>query len=360
MRADQQIHNDASVHPPIYIQLHDDDPEDLIQAEVVGELISPPIKKSEVGNWLQRNYPPGWFSSCNCDRRCSVGLHIHVSLKADADYAKLMDPAFYEFFMERAREFALRFPTGSRIRNFLVSRLGGQNRFCLATLDTQRQIGLLDKPQTGERRDVRRTIINYPYGMHKTIECRVFPMFPSWGQAKEAAFLFIHSVEDFLKAAKPLKMKRILVRLKNKDLGRKEGDPVPKKKMNLGDFGGDENVRHPNQDESPPHDIVEEMRLERRARLERQEQRARQDAAAGLIPVPPPRRVNLNPPGRNPFVINTDSFATTTDFVVPVPDWRAIVRAQSPAILAGVGTDQEAEDGPLEEPVSFRNTRRRG
>jgi len=235
-RPDQRVHQDASVHPPIYIyktlDLVDLHPE---QAGIVGEIMSPPIKKSQIGKWLEDNYPPGWFSSCVCERRCSVGLHTHVSLKADADYARLMAPAFYGFFMERANAFASTLPD-TRYSRTLRARLAGENRFCYARLDTARQLGLLDKPQSGERRDVRRTILNYAYGMHKTLECRVFPMAPTWGEAKTAVFLFIHAVEDFLKDAPPLKMKRILVRLKNKDLKRRQDDPVKKKNLHRNIF----------------------------------------------------------------------------------------------------------------------------
>lgn len=225
------LHQDASVHNPIYIYLKPDlsDAKPLIQAPFVGELISHPMRKMEVGKWLESNYPGGWFSSCTCERGCSVGLHVHVSLKADADYARLMNPKFKDFFLKRAWELVATLTLGSRYRSFFENRLFGDNRFCMAKLDTQRQLGLLDKPQSGERRDVRRTILNYAYGMHKTLECRVFPMAPSWMEAKTVVFLFINAVEDFLKDAPPIKKRQFLVRLKHKDLKRVE-EKVKKKK----------------------------------------------------------------------------------------------------------------------------------
>jgi hypothetical protein len=357
MREDQILHQDASVHAPMGAGEDTKDPLYAIYEECVGELVSPPMRKKEVGPWLEKNHPPGWYSLCRCDRRCSVGLHVHVSLKADADYARLMNPAFFRFFLSRAYDFANRFQNQQKLYGFLSSRLRGENRFCLSTLDTQRQIGLLDKPQSGPRRDVRRTILNYPYGMHKTIECRVFPMFPSWGMAKEAVFLFIHSVEDFLKDAPPFKVKRFLVRLRNKDLGRRPSKTAPPQRPAILDVlrelqEVDEGIREENEGEIHNRAVFAARRLQEHING-RQRARPSPPSAVGEWPVvraAPDRPPRPTISWTDPINPHTGLTATTTDGGVAFTDWLGHVR------VADQPLDEPSQDPP-EAPILQRRRR---
>lgn len=120
------------------------------------------------------------------DRSC--GMHVHVSFNA-ADVMLLNTPAFFAYFKQRWNEWGTRMnldPNGQFFR-----RLNGRNTFCRVitrTVDYQSQD--------------RYSQLNFSaWSDHKTLECRLLPMFKrtSLGVAAVQELLAIY--EDFLHAA---------------------------------------------------------------------------------------------------------------------------------------------------------------
>lgn len=71
-----------------------DDVSIKVTGNYVGEVSSPPMSLSEIEKieeWIRKNYP----SFCN--ETC--GFHVHISLRDNLDYARLMTQNFYEYFL---------------------------------------------------------------------------------------------------------------------------------------------------------------------------------------------------------------------------------------------------------------------
>lgn len=153
----------------------------------LGEICSAPLHSlAVVMRWVEKNYPSSVNSSC--------GLHVHISLKSNLSYSRLMSLEFYNFFLSRVE-------TWGKEREILStlpfwSRLKGANSYCRKTFAPDNQANKTSKDPW------RYTHLNYCFALHSTIECRVFPMFKNKSLAVEAIELFCSCVEDFLNAHK--------------------------------------------------------------------------------------------------------------------------------------------------------------
>lgn len=155
--------------------------------QAVGELVSRPMATwDEVENFLQNNWPDATCSKC--------GFHIHVSFKNPAYYTVLVSEKFYQYFLDSMEDWG---------RNFLCKnqefwdRLRGQNRYCKKRFDADAQIKRKEK---GHNNQLRRTQLNYCYGIHGTLECRLLPMFKDLRTGISSVKAFITCVEDYLEA----------------------------------------------------------------------------------------------------------------------------------------------------------------
>ena len=127
-----------------------------------GEFVSNPLKNESELKQFFEFYPDEVNSSC--------GMHCHFSFKDDKkSYYILNSNRFYEFFMEKIKQWAidLNIREGSRF----WKRYQGENRYVLKGWNGNQQIKNEDKDSS------RYHILNFSYNCHKTLEIRLLPMF---------------------------------------------------------------------------------------------------------------------------------------------------------------------------------------
>lgn len=165
----------------------------------VGEAVSPPLSLKEVLKWTERNYPH--YTDVEDDTRggeANCSLHIHLSTKTTLDYAKLMGKKFFTSFYEELQKWGKEKKIPKN--HYFWTRASGKHRFCVGEHAASKQSVLTAKV------NARRTMLNYCWAMHKTLECRVFPLFPQMDLSLSAIEWFVEFTEDWLrKEAKPEK-----------------------------------------------------------------------------------------------------------------------------------------------------------
>lgn len=154
-----------------------------------GEKTSPPLEWEEVRAWMLKYYPD------SCTERC--GLHVHVSMKSAQAYSILGSLAFYEHFLCRMNAWGDKHLTKSTADyDLFFQRLLGFNKYCVLKLNPYEQMRARNKAEARRAmaggHQLRRTHLNFPYGMLKTLECRLFPMFSE-------PMIAYRAVEEFVK-----------------------------------------------------------------------------------------------------------------------------------------------------------------
>lgn len=132
----------------------------------VGELPSEPLELSKFPTWMRRYYPSHVNESC--------GLHVHMSFKSALHYQQLMVPEYpatmVAYITKWAKDAAI--PKEHPI----WKRLNGKNQFCKQEFFADQQVAKMNKNYGHDGVGHRYTVINYCYGLHATLECRVLPM----------------------------------------------------------------------------------------------------------------------------------------------------------------------------------------
>lgn len=142
----------------------------------IGELPSPILYANEKDalkagtstwqKWVEVSYPQAVNNSC--------GLHVHMSFRHLLIYQRLMVPQFQQevirLFGDWARENSL------PLDHPLWGRLRGESEYCQHRFEPELQSLRRDKGHNRTERGNRYTAINYCYGTHSTIECRLLPM----------------------------------------------------------------------------------------------------------------------------------------------------------------------------------------
>ncbi len=142
----------------------------------IGELISIPLPFDKIHEWVDRNYPVDFNSSC--------GMHIHFSFKNDYEYSQFCSKRFYDYFIAEITAWAIKMKVKKASRFFY--RLNGKNTFC--GLGYSYQNNKMQLRSSGERYN----ILNYCYDKHRTIEIRLSHV---W-QNHDYAFRYIEACYD--------------------------------------------------------------------------------------------------------------------------------------------------------------------
>jgi len=160
---------------------------------LVGEVVSAPLTSVELAvAWMRANYPQAGNNTC--------GFHIHISLPS-LHYSRLMNEDFNNKFLSAMEEFWARNRTAPGFDLFR-SRLDGQNRYCQKIFRPEEQLWRTE--HYGDHARVPRySQLNYCWGRHGTMECRLFPYFPRISNAVGALECFTGCVNEFLATAKP-------------------------------------------------------------------------------------------------------------------------------------------------------------
>lgn len=175
---DITIHADASIHefPGI---MH------------FGEIASPPMRpiQAEIEEWITTHYPAAH------DHRC--GFHVHVSVTNARIYGKLATRPFFEYWRERTKEWAKKHcaKAADGKEHPIWHRLRGENKYCRMEFSAINQMRKKTKPPNDPE---RRTALNFCWGLHRTIENRVYPMFDTPKLATKAVFEFTDCINTYL------------------------------------------------------------------------------------------------------------------------------------------------------------------
>jgi hypothetical protein len=165
---------------------------------VAGEVNSPPLSDfAACEAWLRENYPQQVNESC--------GFHVHVSLKP-LHYSRIMNPGYEPVFLEAMEDLYTRFRGEPAFAQFR-ERLDGQNQYCQKIFRPEDQLWRREPygDRVGAHALPRYSQLNYCWGRHGTMECRLFPCFPQVQHAIEACKSFIDSINNFLATCPPEK-----------------------------------------------------------------------------------------------------------------------------------------------------------
>ena len=129
----------------------------------VGEIRTAPLPPGQMLRLVPEIYPDEVNKTC--------GLHLHMSFRSLVSYGALCEDEFWPFLSGRLEVWGER----ANIKNpEFWARLRGENNYCSNSCK-----GPYRRQQTRatDRGDVRYAPVNYCWGLHKTVEVRVLPMF---------------------------------------------------------------------------------------------------------------------------------------------------------------------------------------
>lgn len=170
-----------------YDEFKNIDYDDYSVKRKIGELVTKPFSSlKEVLDFIDNNWPDESTERC--------GFHVHTSFHNIAIYSQLMEQVFFHFFLKTMEDWAKDRPCSNK---FFWNRLNNGNKYCRKEFIPDKQINQRSK---GEH---RYTHLNYCYSFHKTVECRLFPVFESVETAKSATVAYLNCIESFLKQNPP-------------------------------------------------------------------------------------------------------------------------------------------------------------
>ncbi len=165
--------------------------QDFSNSVCTGELVSKPFDSlEECLEFLKENWPSETTNRC--------GFHIHLSYHSINSYNQLMSNDFYAQFLKDMEKWGKNYPCTNEQ---FWDRLNNKNTFCKKQFIPEKQIVMKQKKNSDP---TRYTHLNFCYGIHKTLECRLFPTFISSKTACSALEAFVDCVENYLEAAKPI------------------------------------------------------------------------------------------------------------------------------------------------------------
>lgn len=162
----------------------------FISSRSVGEIVSSPFYvKQEMLNFISDNWPTETPRCC--------GYHIHIRFNHINAYSKCMELPFYEAFLNAMEKWGNDYPCTN---DFFWNRLRDQERFCKRAFRAEQQAACKTKDEA-RNDDLRCTQLNYCFGLHGTLENRLFPMFICSETAQHATIFYLDFVDNFLSNA---------------------------------------------------------------------------------------------------------------------------------------------------------------
>lgn len=147
---------------------------------VTGEVVTNPSSDIEkIILDIETNYPEVINKSC--------GFHIHTSFKNLNYFSCLTLEDFYEFFFTKMNQWGKDYPCKNPE---FWDRLNGTNTFCLKDFNPELQL---------ENSFSRYTQVNFcAFCHHKTVECRLLPMFKAKTTAIAALRAVLNVYEEWI------------------------------------------------------------------------------------------------------------------------------------------------------------------
>lgn len=190
-------------HADNSVNITDQLPTNLRNTEgyVSGEVQTPPMNTlNSIEVYMKKFYPEFINETC--------GFHIHISLKSDEDYCKLMEKKFYSFLLKKFTAWGTEHKNNGESALALEKfwgRLEGHNSFCKKEFRPTIQV------RSKEKCENRYTHLNFCYGLHGTVEFRLLPMFDDKKLSLSALRYYVLLVEQYLslKSVKDVRISRI-------------------------------------------------------------------------------------------------------------------------------------------------------
>lgn len=171
----------------------------------LGELPSEPLEREKVAPWMRKFYPSNVNGTC--------GLHVHMSFTSALHYQRLMIPSYQATILEYIRTWAKE--EGLLDGHPIWGRLDGKSEYCQNKYFADAQVAQRQKGHNRGAPGHRYTVINYCYGTHGTMECRLLPMMEEAEQGIRAVQRVLDVTNAFLVAVvathKEEKVRRSLV-----------------------------------------------------------------------------------------------------------------------------------------------------
>lgn len=149
----------------------------------LGEVVSEPFSYwSDLVKFMQDKYPD------HINRTC--GLHVHISFPTVGAYEAVMNQRYHDFLIKSLAYWGRK---NSVIKNHSFwRRLSGSEYYCRGIYRPEEQI-----METGKGAS-RYSQVNYCYGLHRTMEVRVLPMFKSKNLAISAIYHILRMTHKYL------------------------------------------------------------------------------------------------------------------------------------------------------------------
>lgn len=157
----------------------------------VGELPGPPLdpvkgSKLDFRAWMKEFYPHKVNKTC--------GMHVHMSFNSALTYQRLMVVSYPASVVKYCKTWA----TETKIpkEHCLWDRLAGNSVYCQHVFYPDEQVVPTRKDFNQTRKGHRYTVINFPFSINQTTECRLLPMFDD----KEVAIAAIENLIEVTNA----------------------------------------------------------------------------------------------------------------------------------------------------------------
>ena len=168
-------------------EIHHDGSVKCTEASVKGESHTDPGDTLvKVFKSMRERYPSIVDDSC--------GMHVHIRLP-DTYYVFLTSEKFWKYYLKRMDELHEVLKKDTKHPEDaarFMKRHSGEVTYCSKTFRPDKQI--MDSSKGGHRY----SSLNYCYRLHKTLECRLFPMCTSFMNAKLCVWTFVDTVETYL------------------------------------------------------------------------------------------------------------------------------------------------------------------
>jgi len=153
----------------------------------IGEVVSEPMIRPALWAWIRAHYPDVTNRTC--------GIHVHMSLRHELDYQRLIDRRFHDHMLLGLHRWGLQQKLPAD--HVFWPRLRGTNLFCQDVFhgDFQTRYG---NDRGRDYHDHRYGMINFCWGLHKTLEVRVLPTFADRRMAIRAIRRVLNLTEEFL------------------------------------------------------------------------------------------------------------------------------------------------------------------
>ena len=156
----------------------------------VGEVVSPPFDNLDnAKQWMLKYYPDATNSSC--------GLHFHVSLNNPGYYSCLMEKEFYLYMKESLGKFADEQKLNKIFRERFEGKTEWAKKYCRDEFIPLKQAFVSQKNYNDAGRN-RYTLLNFCYGLHETVEIRVFTAHMPVKRAVKCLEWYVNVITEYL------------------------------------------------------------------------------------------------------------------------------------------------------------------